>query len=115
MLFRSEAADAVLARLAGIAGIAAQGVPFTSEIGGDGLLSWGVDPPAGERSSLWDGRESWRLWLSHRLARALIDARAAETPENAGIEPWRFALERVRLDGVDTATWTPGALLWKGA
>jgi len=110
----AEAADAVLARLAGIAGIAAQGVPFTSEIGGDGLLSWGVDPPADERSSLWDGRESWRLWLSHRLARALIDARAAEMPDKAGVEPWRFALERVRLDGVDTTTWTPGALLWKG-
>ena len=108
----AEAADAVLARLAGVT---AQGVPFTSEIGGDGLLSWGVDPPAGERSSLWDGRESWRLWLSHRLARALIDARAAEMPENAGVEPWRFALERVRLDGVDTTTWTPGALLWQGA
>jgi hypothetical protein len=108
----AEAADAVLARLAGVA---AQGVPFTSEIGGDGLLSWGVDPPAGERSSLWDGRESWRLWLSHRLARALIDARAAATPAGVAVEPWRFALERVRLDGVDTTTWTPGALLWKGA
>jgi hypothetical protein len=103
----AEAADAVLARLAGVA---AQGVPFTSEIGGEGLISWGVDPPAGERSSLWDGRESWRLWLSHRLARALLTARAAETQ---GVEPWRFALERLRLEGVDTTTWTPGALLWK--
>jgi hypothetical protein len=35
-------------------------------------------------------------------------------PDKAGVEPWRFALERVRLDGVDTTTWTPGALLWKG-
>ena len=29
------------------------------------------------------------------------------------MEPWRFALERLRLEGVDTATWTPGALLWR--
>ncbi|MFL6194774.1 MAG: hypothetical protein ACJ75H_11430 [Thermoanaerobaculia bacterium] len=87
----SQAAAVVTERLAGVP---AQGVPFTSEISGDGLLSWGLDPP---------GAESWRLWLTHRLARALLSARSA-----AG-EPWRLALERVRLEGVDTATWTPGA------
>lgn len=99
----AAAAEALEARLSGIP---AQGVPFTSEIGGDGLLSWGVDPPR-EESAFGSG-ESWRLWLTHRLARALVSARSAEDPE-----PWRFALERVRLEGVDTDTWTPGALLWK--
>ncbi|HVT57914.1 MAG TPA: hypothetical protein VHR45_05910 [Thermoanaerobaculia bacterium] len=127
----------------------AQGVPFTSEIAGDGLLSWGIDPPAAERSTPWSGRESWRLWLTHRLARALIAARAAHArsgstapaePDAAragrtrrghrisnrqtaaagaaaeagtALEPWQFALERLRLEGVDTNTWTPGALLWR--
>lgn len=99
----AAAADALASRLSGMP---AQGVPFTSEIGGDGLISWGVDPPR-EESAL--GGESWRLWLTHRLARALISARSAD----AGSEPWRFALERVRLEGVDTDTWTPGAMLWK--
>lgn len=99
----AAAAEAVSSRLAGVP---AQGVPFTSEIGGDGLLSWGVDPPAAERGAM-GGRESWRLWLTHRLARALLMARAAATPE-----PWRFALERVRLEGVDTESWTPAAGLW---
>jgi hypothetical protein len=99
----AAAADAVSSRLAGVP---AQGVPFTSEIGGDGLLSWGMDPPASERGA-WGDRESWRLWLTHRLARALLAARAAETPE-----PWRYALERVRLEGVDTGSWTPAASLW---
>ncbi len=102
----AAAAEAVSSRLAGVP---AQGVPFTSEIGGDGLLSWGMDPPAAERSA-WGGRESWRLWLTHRLARALLMARAAATP--ATPEPWRFALERVRLEGVDTESWTPAASLW---
>jgi hypothetical protein len=101
----AAAAEAVSSRLAGVP---AQGVPFTSEIGGDGLLSWGMDPPATERGA-WGGRESWRLWLTHRLARALLAARGA-----GGAEPWRFALERVRLEGVDTATWTPAASLWSG-
>jgi hypothetical protein len=108
------AADAVLERLAGAP---AQGVPFTAEIGGAGLLSWGVDPPDEARSILGGGRESWRVWVAHRLAWALLAARQAGQGDDgaAGLEPWRFALERVRLEGVDTASWTPGAALWKDA
>lgn len=103
-----------LAQAAGTAerhlgGIAAQGVPFTSEIGGDGLISWGVDPPRAEGVG---ERESWRLWLARRLARSILDARRSE---GSAMEPWRFAVERLRLDGVDPATWTPGALLWREA
>lgn len=97
----AEAADAVVERLAGVP---AQGVPFTSEIGGGGLLSWGMDPPRSERA--WSLGESWRAWLTLRLARDLLAARG--TPE-----PWRFALDRLRLEGIDTDTWTPGALLWR--
>jgi hypothetical protein len=101
----AQAADAVVERLAGAP---AQGVPFTSEIGGGGLLSWGMDPPRSERA--WSLGESWRAWLAQRLARDLLAARQAAVP---GAEPWRFALDRLRLEGVDTDTWTPGALLWK--
>jgi hypothetical protein len=102
----AEAADAVLLKLGGAP---AQGVPFTAEIGGAGLLSWGVDPPAEERSAPGGGRESWRVWLVQRLAWALVAARGEER-----VEPWRYALERLRLEGVDTASWTPGASLWRG-
>jgi len=117
----AAAAESVLARLAGAP---AQGVPFTAEIGGGGLLSWGVDPPDAERSVLGGGRESWRVWVAHRLAWALIAGRgnltegtegAQGTDETGAYEPWRFALERVRLEGVDTETWTPSATLWKEA
>jgi len=101
----SEAAGRLAERLAGLP---AHGVPFTAEIAGDGLVSWGADPPETERSPLLGGGESWRLWLTNRLAVALLAARAGGAPK-----PWRFALDRVRLEGVDTETWTPGALLWK--
>ncbi len=104
----SEAAGRLGDRLAGLP---PQGVPFTAEIAGDGLLSWGVDPPVAERSPLLGGWESWRLWLTNRLAVALVSARSA--PEVTAAEPWRFALDRMRLEGVDTETWTPGALLWR--
>jgi hypothetical protein len=113
----AAAADAVLARLDGAP---AQGVPFTAEIGGGGLLSWGVDPPDDVRSVLGGSRESWRVWVAHRLAWALLTARdvpdkASDKAAEASLEPWRFALERVRLEGVDTETWAPGAALWKEA
>jgi hypothetical protein len=91
-------------------GVAAQGVPFTSEIAGGGLLSWGMDPPAPERAA-WGGRESWRLWLTHRLARALLAARSS----GEAVEPWRYALERLRLEGIDPDSWTPAAGLWGGS
>ncbi len=100
----AEAAEVVTRRLDGAP---PQGVPFTSEIGGDGLVSWGVDAA---KEARWEDGESWRLWLTHRLARALLSARAAPAE---GIEPWRFAMDRLRLEGVDTDTWTPGALAWR--
>ncbi|MEA2604663.1 MAG: hypothetical protein QOF89_5655 [Acidobacteriota bacterium] len=108
----AAAADSLAERLAGTP---AQGVPFTSEIAGGGLLSWGVDPPL---EGSWSGGESWRLWLTHRLATALLAGKSAAGSDIASIEPnniepWRFALERLRLEGVDTDSWTPGARLFR--
>jgi hypothetical protein len=97
----SEAAKQIAARLAGCP---AQGVPFTADITEGSLLSWGIDPPPERFSLPWQERESWRLWLTNRLATALLVAKKAQT---SCLEPWRFALERLRLDSVDTETWTP--------
>lgn len=80
----------------------AQGVPFSAQIGESGLLSWGVDPPESQQLLSWQPRESWRLWLTNRLAHALHTAATAPT---ADLEPWEFALERLRLDGIDTDAW----------
>jgi hypothetical protein len=94
-------------------GCPAHGVPFTSELAGDGLLSWGVDPPASQRLVSWQPQESWRLWLTNRLANALLTARTSGGAGSDGLEPWQYALERVALEGVDTASWTPGAETWR--
>jgi hypothetical protein len=97
-----EAAKQIEKRLVGCP---AQGVPFTAAIRkDDGLLSWGIDPPSEKGALAWQERESWRLWVTNRLATALLAARGAKT---GGLEPWRFALERLRLESIDTATWTP--------
>jgi hypothetical protein len=93
-----------------LVGCTAQGVPFTAELAGEGLLSWGVDPPAEEQPLPWLGHESWRLWVTNRLAVALIAASADDT---ASLEPWQFALRRLQVEGVDTRFWTPAAAEWQ--
>ena len=60
----------------------AQGVPFTAGLDDDGLMSWGMDPPVGLQLVDWQSRESWRLWVTNRLASALISARS--TPVGCG-------------------------------
>jgi hypothetical protein len=109
-------------------GIAPQGVPFSAEISGGGLLSWGMDPPPGVGTGVAaERRISWRLWLTNRLARALLAAVHAEAAADAAppaaappsgadapaIEPWRFAIERLRLEGVDAETWAPRGGIWR--
>jgi hypothetical protein len=94
-------ADLIARRLDGCA---AQGVPFTAAIGESPLLSWGADPLPVKGVLSWQERESWRLWITNRLATSLLVARSAQ---NGGLEPWQFALERLRLDNVDIDTWTP--------
>jgi len=95
-----------------LAGLPAHGVPFSSEIGGDGLLSWGIDPPTRERTFGEQYGESWRLWVTNRLAAALLNAKSAQFPS---VEPWQFALGRLQLDDVNTETWTPPQLSWQSA
>ena len=75
-------------------------VPFSAEIAAAGALSWGIDP-----GTAWFGdRASWRQWICEKLAAALVTARHSDVH---GLEPWQFALERLRLEGVDTETFMP--------
>lgn len=74
----------------------AQGAPFTAEIAGDGLLSWGRDPRpvAGAPDQQ---PQSWRSWITARLAEAILAVRRpGEDPAPAvmarlaalGVEDW---------------------------
>jgi hypothetical protein len=91
-----------------LAGMPAQGVPFTAIIDRAGLLSWGVDPPREDRLLPWQG-PSWRGWIADVLAVALNAARREPT---LSTEPWQFALRKLQLRGVDPATWIPRPDLW---
>jgi hypothetical protein len=89
-------------------GCPAHGVPFTAEVAGGGLLSWGIDPPTEQHSVPWLERESWRLRICNRLATALL---LAKDSTRNGISAVRFAMERLELEGIDTATWAPASRL----
>jgi hypothetical protein len=95
-----------------LADISPHGVAFTAEIAHDGLLSWGIDPPPSSRVLAWQGYDSWRLWLVRRLSAALV---AAQHDAQATVEPWQFALERLRQEGVDVDRWTPSDGMWRAA
>ena len=91
--------DAVAGALArSLAGCPAQGVPFTTDAGGNGLLSSGVDPPPPHAAT------SWRAWVTNRLAASLI-AHRAKTPQDR----MAAALDDIRLAGVDPEHWRPNA------
>lgn len=96
-----QAVEAVGARLSReLAGLPAQGVPFTADVGDGGLVSLGADPPEEPGAVPWLRGESWRLHVVHRLAAALLLGRGS-------VAPWRFALDRVWLDGIDPTRWLP--------
>ena len=84
----------------------AHGVPFTAVISADGLLSWAADP-------MWwiGGRASWRGWLTARLAEYMVAARRTGCTD---VETGRYALQRLRLDGVNTDTWMADRLASRG-
>ncbi|MGH7562650.1 MAG: hypothetical protein ACRENB_16710 [Gemmatimonadales bacterium] len=85
-----------------LGGMPAQGVPFTAVVDGSLLLSWAADPAIASEPPGPLRRGSWRGWVVTRLGAALATGNAA-----AGVvPPWRFALDRVSLDGVDPRTWT---------
>ena len=85
-------------------GLPPHGVPFTAELAGDGLLSWGVDPPTDGDAGEWHRGESWRLHVVKRLAAAIVETRRTSELKT---DPRRYALDRIRLDGIDPLTWVP--------
>jgi hypothetical protein len=104
--------DALAERLTPLlAGVPAHGVPFTAALTADGLLSYGIDPPPAARIDGWSAtsERSWRVWIARWLART-IERQRRDEPDHP--EPWAYALDRLRFEGVDPHTWTPADLLF---
>jgi hypothetical protein len=88
--------------------VAAQGVPFTAPIDADGLLSWAMDPPRFEQVLAAQQFQSWRQWLTSRIAVYAAAARQADA------DVLSFVRNRVALDGIDPLTWSPDLAIWRG-
>lgn len=101
-----RAAEALAIRLISVT---PQGVPFSAEIALGGLLSWGMDPPKSARILSWQGHDSWRFWIVRRLASAMIAAQRGPASE---VQPYRYAIERLFLDGIDVDGWMPSTGTW---
>jgi hypothetical protein len=101
-----EAAELIRASTAGIS---AQGVPFTGAIDSEGLVSWGMDPPRFAQVMGCQEHQSWRQWVTERVAVYTLAAKESQA-ENI----LDFVLQRIRLDGVDPGTWSPSINIWSG-
>ncbi|MBX3616591.1 hypothetical protein [Nitrosomonas sp.] len=77
-------------------GCPAQGVPFTAEIAGNGLVSSGIDPPVNASAI------SWRSWITKRLAASLAASFPGESAHRTAI-----ALTDLRNSGIDPDRWAP--------
>lgn len=87
-------------------GVRPHGVPFSAELAGDGLLSWGGDPRA-EAGPAGGGAESWRLSVCRRLAEHLAAAKRAPLRR---LTPAQYALGRLAADGVSLPSFAPASL-----
>ena len=82
-----------------LVGVASQGVPFSTPVDSNGLVSYGVDLSARTTADRRRGL-SWRQFIAGRLAKSIKDARDLQT--DALVD---FAFHRLRLEGIDPDTW----------
>ncbi len=93
----APAADALADRLAErLAGLPAQGVPFTAQCDPVGLVSRGTDPPG----------TSWRAFVT-AVAAAELAAAAARLPGARAAEVVELAVAGIAAAGLDSVTWQP--------
>jgi hypothetical protein len=89
-------------------GYSAQGVPFTSQLDKNGLLSWGVDPPRENVLINIEGG-SWRAQVAEKIAIAISQANVGNISKHASFD---FVLNKISLQGIDPLSWTPKENIW---
>jgi hypothetical protein len=89
-----------------LAGVPAHGVPFTSPVTADGVLSWGIDPPDDAGLDSLIRSESWRERLANRMGAAFVLAPSRHEGVDVAV---RFVRLRLEAHGIDTTTWAPAS------
>jgi hypothetical protein len=85
-----------------LAGIEAQGVPFTQQQDSTGLVSIGIDPSQSASLPKFAIQSSWRLWVSRKMGAAI--ALAKSSPDYP-LSPVQAGLWAVHLLGIDPDGW----------
>jgi hypothetical protein len=101
VLYFARAEDAVSAGqelLEKLAGVQAQGVPFTYQLGSRPLISIGVDKPWSERCR----RRSWRAIITFKIASIIADS-----PTSVSHDLVARINETVWRSGIDPVHWSP--------
>jgi hypothetical protein len=83
-------------------GYKSQGVPFTSQIDEQGILSWGVDPADSAVLSTIEAG-SWRLKVTDQLALAILQAQKDRLNLQLSIQ---FIRKKLLSVGINTESWT---------
>lgn len=83
------------------------GVPFTSDLAGNGLLSWASDDFSHEIDNP-DASSSWRILVTRSLARGLVESYRLGHPIEVAVEHAKSAAE---VAGIDTVNWLPNGLM----
>jgi hypothetical protein len=97
-LASAERADRVASALAlALSGFAAQGVPFTGQVGATGIVSRGRDVAG----------TSWRADVCRAVAESLSAARVTLGPDARAADVADEALARLVSHGLDVETWHP--------
>ena len=87
--------------------LTAHGVPFTSDLAGNGLLSWASDDLSNEMDNP-DASSSWRILVTRSLARGLVESYRLGHPIDVAVEHAKSAAE---VAGIDTVNWLPNGLM----
>jgi hypothetical protein len=101
---RAELDEFTAAAVPLLEGIPPHGVPFTAAVDPDGLVSWGIDPDRDLSTRGWLDHESWRMWVTGRIASALV---RLDRADREGDTLWSYVLGRLAVEGVDPVAWTP--------
>lgn len=85
-----------------LTGYKTQGVPFTSQIDEQGMLSWGVDPADSDVLSAIEAG-SWRMKVTDQLALAILQAQKDKLNLQQAIP---FIRAKLLSAGINTESWT---------
>ena len=91
-----------------LSGLRVHELPFSGQLQVS-ALRWGVDPPITASGATSSRSESWRVWVTRKLASALVLAvQSGYTAQAAAA----FAKHRVSLEGIDVRSWAPDGVVF---